>query len=478
MFGYDPSAVILCTDSTWCSIIHPIVASLIIFFLVLTGFAYTTLLERKFLAYFQQRTGPNRIGPGGFFQPVADGLKLIFKEDIIPAEAYKAVYYLAPILKVVPYIIVFAVLPWGPMVNIPWFDGNWYRVLLGIADVNVAVLWLLAITSLATYGVVLAGWSSNNKYAMMGGLRASAQMISYELSLGLTIAVPIMITGSMSVQEIIEAQETAVPVLGWFVFQNPLAAAILGVALLAEVSRSPFDLPEAEQELTQGYITEYSGMKFALFMMAEYLGMIAVSAIWVSLYFGGWGIGGNIVASAPLLGPLVMIGKIVVMLVGLIWVRATLPRFRYDRLMAFGWKVLLPLAFISVAWTAISLVVGDSAGSPLVYAITSGIFFVVLVVAAYFILNDRDDRLAPETSLADDPVVTGERKGVMPVLIDALGTPISLLYGIFDKMGPRLQRAREGTVDTLRDFSKAYSGDTSKQTDEDESKSSESASGD
>jgi hypothetical protein len=166
------------------------------------------------------------------------------------------------------------------------------------------------------------------------------------------------------------------------------------------------------------------------------------------------------------------------MLVGLIWVRATLPRFRYDRLMAFGWKVMLPLAFISVAWTAISLVVGDSAGSPLVYAITSGIFFVVLVVAAYFILNDRDDRLAPETSLADDPVVTGERKGVMPVLIDALGTPISLLYGIFDKMGPRLQRAREGTVDTLRDFSKAYSGDTSKQTDEDESKSSESASGD
>ena len=163
------------------------------------------------------------------------------------------------------------------------------------------MLWVLAVTSIATYGVVLAGWSSNNKYAMMGSLRASAQMISYELSLGLTMAVPVMIVESMSINDIVMAQEAGPPILGWFVFQNPLAAAILGLALLAEVSRAPFDLPEAEQELTQGYMTEYSGMKFAIFMMAEYLGMIAVSMVWVCLYFGGWGVGGNIVANVPIL---------------------------------------------------------------------------------------------------------------------------------------------------------------------------------
>src|SRR5690606_33134166 len=200
------------------------------------------------IAFFQQRSGPNRVGPGGFLQPAADGVKLIFKEDIMPAKAYKAVYLLAPLLKVVPILIVMAVTPLGPRLTLPWFDGNWYNVPLVVADINVGVLWILSITSIATYGVALAGWSSNNKYAMLGALRATAQMISYELSLGLAIVVPVMLASSMSVIDIIETQ--AGSPLNWFVFQNPLAAAILMVALLAETNRAPFDLPEAEQELT------------------------------------------------------------------------------------------------------------------------------------------------------------------------------------------------------------------------------------
>ncbi|MEO0562755.1 MAG: NADH-quinone oxidoreductase subunit NuoH [Chloroflexota bacterium] len=466
MFGYDPSTVILCSDSTACSIAHPIIASLLIFFVVLTGFAYTTYLERKFIAFFQQRSGPNRVGPQGLLQPVADGVKLIFKEDIIPQEVYRGVYFMAPVLKAVPILIVFAVLPWGPDVAIPWFNGEWYQIPLGIADVNVAILWILAVTSLGTYGVVLAGWSSNNKYAMMGGLRASAQMISYELSLGLTMAVPIMIVGSMSVQDIILAQESGPPILGWFVFQNPLAAALLGIALLAEVSRSPFDLPEAEQELTQGYMTEYSGMKFALFMMAEYLGMIAVSMVWVSLFFGGWGVGGNIVASLPLLGPAIMLAKIIGVLILMIWIRSTLPRFRYDRLMSFGWKIMLPLSFVSVAWTAISLVVGDTFGTPIAYGVVSGIFFVVLLLGGVAVLGREDEDAEQETSLADDPIVTGERKGAIPLMIDVLGTGIAVIFGAVEKIGGNLNRGRTRVVQELRDFNAEF-GDKPDDTDDD-----------
>jgi len=467
MFGYDPSTVILCSESAACSFWHPIVASALIFFVVLTGFAYTTFLERKFIAFFQQRSGPNRVGPWGVLQPAADGLKLIFKEDIIPQEAYKGVYFIAPILKAVPILIAFAVLPWGPDVAIPWFNGEWYRVPLGIADVNVAVLWILAVTSLGTYGVVLAGWSSNNKYAMMGGLRASAQMISYELSLGLTMAVPIMIVESMSIQDIVLAQEAGPPILGWFVFQNPLAAAILGIALLAEVSRSPFDLPEAEQELTQGYMTEYSGMKFALFMMAEYLGMIAVSMVWVCLYFGGWGLGANIVASAPLLGPAVMLAKIIGVLIVMVWIRSTLPRFRYDRLMSFGWKILLPLSFISVMWTGISLVVGDSFGTPFAYAVVSGIFFVLLLLGGVFVLGREEQVPTDMTSLANDPVVTGERNGPIPVLLSLLDAALSILYNGFEKVGGNLSRGRERVVAELREFNAEF-GDQPESDDEGE----------
>lgn len=360
MFGPGESSIVVeCAGQTTCTVIHSIMTSLVLFVVLLTGFAYTTVLERRFLAFLQARVGPNRAGPYGLLQPIADGIKLIFKEDITPARAEKLVFWAAPVIKTVPALIVLAVVPFGPKIAVPWFDGKWYRLSQGLIDVNVGVLWLLGITSIGIYGVVLAGWSSNNKYAMLGGLRSSAQMVSYELSMGLAMVVPVMLAGSLSVGDIINAQNDA-PILGWFVFQNPMAAAIMAIALLAEVNRAPFDMPEAEQELTAGYHSEYSGMKFAMFFLAEYIGMIAVSAIGAAMYFGGYHFA--YVDQAPLLGPLVFGLKVVVLLVVMIWVRGTLPRIRYDRLMAFGWKVMLPFALVAVAWSAVAVVLDEEAG--------------------------------------------------------------------------------------------------------------------
>ncbi|MEP7290608.1 MAG: NADH-quinone oxidoreductase subunit NuoH [Chloroflexota bacterium] len=428
----DQSKVVQCygADGRGCGIAHSIIFSLLFFFIVLTGFAYTTLLERKFIAFFQQRSGPNRVGPWGLLQPLADGVKLIFKEDIIPSGADRPVYLIAPLLKTVPTLIVLAVIPFGPNLLIPWFDGFWYNVPLGLSDPNVGVLWLLAITSIGTYGVVLAGWSSNNKYAMLGGLRATAQMLSYELSLGLTMAVPIIIVGSMSLGDIINSQKM---IYQWYVFQNPLAAAILFIALLAEVNRAPFDLPEAEQELTQGYMTEYSGMKFALFMMAEYLGMIAISVIVCSLYLGGYNDGFGLVEHVPFLGPIILIGKVVLMLLLMIWIRATLPRIRYDRLMSFGWKIMLPLALIAVMWTAVSVMVGDAFQSPIAYMITAGIFF-ALVVGGGLLLLRRNGELtsAAEAPVEDDPIITGEQKGVGYYALQVVGGLIAVPFLLWD----------------------------------------------
>jgi NADH-quinone oxidoreductase subunit H len=410
-----------------CPIVHSLLFSLIFFFVVVTGFAYTTLLERKFIAFFQQRVGPNRVGPGGFLQPAADAVKLIFKEDITPSGADRLVYLIAPILKTVPALILLAVIPIGPNLNIPWFDGYWYNVPLGLADPNVGVLWLLAVTSIGTYGVVLAGWASNNKYAMLGGLRASAQMLSYELSLGLCMAVPVLIVGSMSLGDIIREQTY---IYEWFIFQNPLAAGILFIALLAEINRSPFDLPEAEQELTQGYMTEYSGMKFASFMMAEYLGMIGVSVVVATFFLGGYQDGFGLVEQLPILGPIVLIGKVVLFLIFMVWIRATLPRLRYDRLMSFGWKILLPLSMIAVLWSAVAVLVGDAFGTPIAYAIVSGIIFLLVVAVGYLFLRDSGKEYQ-ETPLEDDPMVTGERKGFGWVVLQVVGALLAVPFALY-----------------------------------------------
>jgi NADH-quinone oxidoreductase subunit H len=384
----DPNLIVECTASANCGVVRATVLSVLIFFTLLTAFAYTTLLERRYLSRLQQRIGPNRAGPKGLLQPLADAIELIFKEDVTPSGADRAVYWLAPVLKTVPALLVVAVIPLGPPLLIPWFDGRWYRISLAMADINVGVLYMLAWMSLGTYGIVLAGWSSNNKYSMLGSLRASAQMVSYELSMGLTMAVPLLITGSMSLQTIINAQESPT-VLGWFVFQNPVSAAILMIAMLAEVNRSPFDLPEAESELTAGYHTEYSGMKYALFVMAEYIGMIAVSMIVIALFFGGYHF--ILVDQIPILGPLVYTVKVILFLMGMVWVRATLPRIRYDRLMQFGWKIMLPLALLGVSWTALSLVIGDAFRSTALYVTISVVFFVAVLIAIFVALRPRPD---------------------------------------------------------------------------------------
>jgi len=325
--------------------VEPLIKSVVLVLGLTLGFAYLTLFERRVLARLQVRIGPNRAGPGGILQPIADAVKLIFKEELIPSAADKLVFVLAPIITVVPALIVLGVVPFGPTVII--FGRS---VRLALADLNVGVLYILSITSISIYGIVLAGWASNNKYAMLGGIRSSAQMVSYELALGLSWVGPILLANSMSLEKIVEAQRSL-----WFVVWQPVGVLIFFIAALAEVNRAPFDMPEAEQELTAGYHVEYSGMKFALFFMAEYIKMIAVCVIGATLFFGGYL--GPLVDRWPWLGPFYLLLKVVALLFVMVWVRATLPRIRYDRLMAFGWKVLMPLALLNVVVTAVVLVV-------------------------------------------------------------------------------------------------------------------------
>src|SRR5512143_770023 len=334
------------------SIIMWLVLSVILIFLLLTGFAYTTLLERRVIARFQSRVGPNRAGPQGLLQPLADGLKLIFKEEVVPASADKFTFILAPMLAAIPAVVVFAVIPFGSS-----FELFGQRIPLTIApNLNVGVLYVLAITSISVYGIVLAGWASNSKYSMLGSLRSSAQMISYELAMGLSLVALVVVAGTLNLNTIVEQQKQV-----WYFFLQPVGAFIFMITALAEVNRAPFDMPEAEQELTSGYNTEYSGMKFALFYMAEYIKMIVISALAVTFFFGGYrepfplfvtqALPFLSVDNSPALGPLYLGLKIVVFLIAMVWIRATLPRFRYDRLMKFGWLVLLP---ISLAWVMVT----------------------------------------------------------------------------------------------------------------------------
>jgi NADH-quinone oxidoreductase subunit H len=339
--------------SDWTLWLEWLIKSLFVIFALLTGFAYLTWYERRALARIQVRVGPNRAGPFGLLQPIADAVKLIFKEELTPGKADKVLFFWAPVITMVPSIIIAAVIPFGPDTVL---FGR--KISLAVANLNVGALYLTSIASIAVYGIVLAGWSSNNKYAMLGGLRSSAQMISYELSLGLMFVTAIILADSMSLHDIVDQQKDL-----WFVVAQPVGALVFLIVTLAEVNRAPFDMPEAEQELTAGYHSEYSGMKFALFFMAEYQKMIAISMIAATLFFGGyrefWFLQGTIFSVDRFwwLGPIYMFLKVVVLLFFMIWIRATWPRIRYDRLMAFGWKVLLPLslgiAFITA--TGISL---------------------------------------------------------------------------------------------------------------------------
>jgi NADH-quinone oxidoreductase subunit H len=364
----------------WTLWLEWFIKSLVVIFALLTGFAYLTLYERRALARIQTRIGPNRAGPQGLLQPIADAVKLIFKEELTPAKADKILFFWAPVITMVPSIILAATIPFGPA-DVDLFGR---KVSLVVANVNVGVLYLMSMASIAVYGIVLAGWSSNNKYAMLGGLRSSAQMISYELSLGLMFVTAIILADSMNLYDIINAQSNA-----WYAVVQPVGALIFLIVTLAEVNRAPFDMPEAEQELTAGYHSEYSGMKFALFFMAEYQKMIVICMIATTLFFGGYrefwflkdtffGVDRN-----WWLGPIYLLLKVVVLLFFMIWVRATWPRIRYDRLMAFGWKILLPLSLLIAFITAAGVLLAES--NPLliwsipVVSIIVGVFTVVIV---------------------------------------------------------------------------------------------------
>ena len=365
----------------WTLWLEWLIKSLFVIFALLTGFAYLTWYERRALARIQARIGPNRAGPLGLLQPIADAVKLIFKEELTPGSADRILFFWAPVITMVPSIIIAAVIPFGPVVNL---FGR--PVSLSVANINVGVLYMGAIASIAVYGIVLAGWSSNNKYAMLGGLRSSAQMISYELSLGLMFVIAIMMANSMNLYDIVNQQTNV-----WYAVIQPVGAIVFLIVTLAEVNRAPFDMPEAEQELTAGYHSEYSGMKFALFFMAEYQKMIAISMIAVTLFFGGyrefWFLQGTIfsVDNFWWLGPIYLLIKVVVLLFFMIWVRATWPRIRYDRLMAFGWKVLLPLSLGLAFITATGILLADQYDNQLYYwsipafSIVLGLFTVAMV---------------------------------------------------------------------------------------------------
>jgi len=329
------------------SIIEWVIKSLVIILGMTIGFAYLTWFERRSLARIQVRIGPNRVGPFGLLQPIADALKLIFKEEFTPPNADKLIFILAPVITVFPALVITAVIPWGTSITVFGRTINLY-----LLDINVGVLYIMAIASISIYVITLAGWSSNNKYAMMGGLRAAAQMVSYELALGLSFVSPIILAGSMGLIAVVKDQNS-MGLLKWWLYQ-PLGPFIFLIASIAEINRAPFDMPEAEQELTAGYHTEYSGMKFALFFMAEYIKMIAVSMIAATLFFGGYL--GPFVDRFPLLGPVYLTIKVLILLFIMVWLRATLPRIRYDHLMAFGWKFLLPLSLLNVFITSLVIV--------------------------------------------------------------------------------------------------------------------------
>jgi len=323
----------------------------ILFLVVLTLVAYLTLAERKVSAFMQDRIGPNRVGPFGLLQPLADGVKFIFKEDIVPRDANKLLYIAAPAFSLVTALVALAVIPIGKGFETTIFGllQEPVFVKLQIADLNVGVLYILAIGSLSVYGVVLGGWASNSKYSFLGGLRGAAQMISYELALGFSILGVIAWTGSLRLEDIIEAQSQY-----WFIIPQFIGGFVFIVSAFAETNRLPFDLPEAETEIVAGYHTEYSSMKFAMFFMAEYTHMLVVSCLVVALFFGGWyplpfgGWFGIDIETYWYLPPLVFMGKVLAFLFFFIWVRFTLPRFRYDQVMNLGWKVLFPLAILNL----------------------------------------------------------------------------------------------------------------------------------
>ncbi|HXI91151.1 MAG TPA: NADH-quinone oxidoreductase subunit NuoH [Blastocatellia bacterium] len=330
-------------------ILWPVIQILVVLFIVLTLVAYLVYLERKVSAFMQARLGPMRVGPWGLLQPLADGIKLLLKEDIIPIKADRAVFIIAPIVSVVAALVVLAVIPWG---------ATWAT----IANVNIGLLFILAVSSVGVLGLVLAGWGSNSKYSLLGALRSSAQMVSYEIGMGLSIIGALMFAKTLSMSGIIEAQRADGM---WYILFQPLGFLVYAISALGETNRAPFDLPEAESELVAGYHTEYSGFRWALFFMAEYSGMIVTSAVAVTVFLGGWMLPGVTGTSLFGIGPIsnpslhtflsiiVFAGKIMLLIYAYMWFRWTWPRYRYDQLMELGWKWMIPAGLANIVLTGI-----------------------------------------------------------------------------------------------------------------------------
>jgi len=369
------------------------VKMIIIFTVYMVGVALLTLAERKISAWIQDRHGPNRVGKG-WLQPAADGLKNFMKEETMPAGVNKPLFVLAPILSFIPALTAWCVIPFGaPM------PTRWGRIDLVVADLPVGFLFILAITSLGVYGIVLAGWSSNNKYALLGGLRSSAQMVSYEISMGMSTIPILLLAGNVSLNSIINQQAWG----GWNVINLTVAFFIFMVAAFAETNRLPFDMPEAESELIAGYHTEYSAMKFSLFFIAEYAGMVTASALMATLFFGGWDVPftahdniGPYSVWLSLLSIGIFLAKILFFLFLFMWVRWTLPRFRYDQLMSLGWKFMLPLALAYIVLIAAVMLGLSASGIPegaLHTAIYGSVNIVVVIVL--FAILDRGRIISP-----------------------------------------------------------------------------------
>jgi NADH-quinone oxidoreductase subunit H len=378
-----------------------IAKALFVFVLLLVMTLVTIVVERKVVARMQQRSGPNRVGPAGWGQSLADGLKLAFKEDIIPKLADRPVYLLAPVLSAVPALLAFSVIPFGPKVTI----GD-TETALQLTDLSVGVLWILACASLGVYGIVLAGWSSGSTYPLLGGLRSAAQVISYEIAMALALIAVFLYAGSLSTSEIVAAQEGR-----WFILTLPVSFVIYVIAMTGETNRAPFDLPEAESELVGGFHTEYSSLKFAMFFLAEYINMVTVSALATTLFLGGWQPiwpFSEVSWMSEGFFPIVwFLSKTMVFIFFFIWLRGVLPRMRYDTFMRFGWKVLVPVGLLWILLVAAirtaTLEVDDRRtlllGVGAVFAVVLAIFYLIPAPKADGELTGQQDRTGPGTDL-------------------------------------------------------------------------------
>jgi len=372
-----------------------LVKMLVFFTIYMIVVAYTTLAERKVSAWMQDRHGPNRVGPRGLFQPLADGLKNIMKEETLPPYVNKALFMLAPAMAFIPAMMLWAVIPFAA----PW-ASPWGRIEMQLASLPIGLLFVIALSSLGVYGIVLAGWASNNKYALLGGLRSSAQMVSYEISMGMSLIPILLVAGNVTLNDIVNQQAE---LHLWNVLTLAIAFFLYTVSAFAETNRLPFDLPEAESELITGYHTEYSAMKFSLFFIAEYANMLTQSAMIATLFFGGWDIPfmradnvGAVSFPLVLLSFAIMFAKTVFFLFFYIWIRWTLPRFRYDQLMSLGWKVLLPLSLVYIVIVAATVLGLDAAGVERGFVYAAILFGVNAVLAiGLFVVFDRGRILSP-----------------------------------------------------------------------------------